>query len=109
MSLEITESDKRKIVGKLLKEMWGKSYFDISTVDKCFTIMGVRRPSCYDDWHKLHCVDWSKMPDDMPERLMGSILRELTKLNIGELIDAALCAEPAKQAQLVIDTMRENK
>lgn len=108
MDFEITEDDKRVMVGKELKKMWAEGHFSICSVDRCLKIMGLRQPRCYEQWRSLHCVDWNDMPEGMPERLMASVIQELTKIGMNELIDAALSKKAEGQAQLVLDTMKGN-
>lgn len=96
MNQLLSDADKRALVTRLLKDMWSSTHFNICTIDKCLSVLELQRPPCYGDWQKLHCIDWDKMPRGLPERIMGSVLQELTKLNIGSLIDMAF-TESAKQ------------
>lgn len=96
MNQLLSDADKRALVSRILKDMWSHHCFSICDVDKCLEILELQRPACYGDWHKLHCVHWDKMPKGLPEKVMGSVLQELTKLNISSLIDMAF-TESAKQ------------
>lgn len=101
----VADTEKRQIVAKLLKDMWTGGHFSICTVDQCLKILEMRPPDCYNQWRLMHCVNWTTMPPGMPERLMTSVIQEFTKINIGNLIETAICSVSENPAKLLLDTM----
>lgn len=89
MTTLFSDQDKRSIVSKLLKDMWTGHHFSICEVDKCLKILDLQRPVVYDEWSKMHCINWKDMPSGIPEKIMTSVIQELTKVNMNSLIDHA--------------------
>jgi len=107
--LVITDPEKRQIVATILKKMWNGGHFSICEVDRCLSILNVARPFCYQEWHRMHCVGWNDMPKGLPERLMASVLQELSGSAMDAMIDKALGGENTqlKGAALLLESMQK--
>ncbi len=102
----VTDAD-RFMVANIIKDAWSKSYFDITAIDKCLKILELRPSPIYAAMSKYHCVDFSKMPPDYPDKLLGMTLQELTRMPLDQLIDSAFIkGARANAEQLVENTLK---
>lgn len=82
------EQTKKLVVTAALGKLFDESYFSICTLNNVMDVIGSRRcGEAYTLLHALHCVDYSKMDQDLRDRipmLVNECLRQKANVSVAQ-------------------------